>query len=468
MKKYNNLLYALLSLCLVFYSCEKYLDVKENSTQVSISTANDCQLLLDNYGLMNISFPFDGEASADDYYMLDTKYNLLGGEDKDIYTWAANAQRSLASDQWQNPYKIIYNANLVLENLPKLKVPADQATMDNIKGQALFFRAFTFWSIAQLYAKPYSVTAGTDLGIPLRLSPDLNDVSNRGTVQQTYDRILQDLNEAVTLLSPSSPVSSRPNKTAAYAMLSRVYLSMNDYPNAFKNANSALGLNSQLIDYNTLSTSSTTPFSPRFKNKEDIFHSVMTNAFALLYPGITFVPSLSTAKIDLDLVNSYDNNDLRKSIFFKTIVEAGRPNSYLFSGNYEPITTAQFFNGLAVDELLLTRAECYARANNKDAAMTDLNMLLRSRWKTGTYVDMSATDANDALAKVLVERRKELLMRGLRWTDLRRLGLGATRKVMVGSTLTTIATLQPNDVRYTLLIPKEVITNAPQIQQNPR
>ncbi|WP_186774472.1 RagB/SusD family nutrient uptake outer membrane protein [Chitinophaga pinensis] len=53
--------------------------------------------------------------------------------------------------------------------------------------------------------------------------------------------------------------------------------------------------------------------------------------------------------------------------------------------------------------------------------MKDLNTLLRSRWVTGTYADMTATDGADALLKVLRERRKELIFRGRRWTDLRRL-----------------------------------------------
>jgi len=113
----------------------------------------------------------------------------------------------------------------------------------------------------------------------------------------------------------------------------------------------------------------------------------------------------------------------------------------------------------------LIRAECYARSGNISGAMTDLNTLLRKRWDN-TYVDLSATDADDALNKVIIERRKELLMRGQRWTDLRRLNKESTfATIQIRSDQNV--TLLPNDSRYVLLIPSEVIQNS-NIAQNTR
>jgi hypothetical protein len=95
--------------------------------------------------------------------------------------------------------------------------------------------------------------------------------------------------------------------------------------------------------------------------------------------------------------------------------------------------------------------------------MADINTLLRSRWKTGSYTDQSAANGAQALQIVLKERRKEPVMRSLRWTDLRRLQNETLTRVVDG----TNYTLAPGDSRFTLLIPQEVITNS-QLPQNLR
>jgi len=455
--------------CLSFASCKKYLDIKVNNNQVFIETAQDCQLLLDNYSIMNLDYPSDGEASAGEYYLNDAAYSTQNAEDQLIYTWNRNAVRDKATPQWRNTYFIIYNANLVLETLEKLKgKDTPQAALDNLRGQALFFRSYCIWQILQLYANQYtSSSANQDLGVPIRLTSDINEVSFRGTLQQAYDRVVLDLKESANLLFTSVPSVSRPGKAAAYAMLARVYLSMGNYPLTLENVDSALQLQGSLLDYNSdevnKSPTTNTPFS-RF-NKEVIFHTVMVNS-PLLNPGSESNP---IARINPAIVSQYELNDLRRIVFLKQNKTAGVfDGTYRFTGNYEQSSGATLFNGLATDELYLTRAECYARLGNISAAMNDLNTLLKTRWLAGTYVNKVALNADEALVIILAERRKELLMRGQRWTDLRRLNREgrssvALSRIIQGETYS----LPPNDLRFTILIPNEVIINSP-LQQNPR
>lgn len=455
MRKYIYLISFLFSS--FFISCQKYLDVKKNSNYGQVETAADCQLLLDDYNVMNVGYPSDGETSSDDYYLIDQDYNnsQVSPEDRVFYIWSAGAIRPSASSQWQKPYYAVYYANLVLECLDKLnKGGTDQATLNNLRGSALFYRAYAFWQIAQLYTHPYSeATASQYPGIPLRLTSDINDKSDRGTVADTYNKIIQDLTEAVSLMPPTSTVPTRPNKTAAYAMLARTYLSMSDYNNALKNADAALSLNHTLVDFNTLDASYNMPFDPKF-NAEIIFHTVTTDDDQPL--------NNYRAKINNDLVVSYQDNDLRKGI----LIKSNGDSTYRFIGNYDAAYTTILFDGIAVDEMYLTRAECYARAGQTDLAMSDLNTLLKTRWATGTYVDKTASSADDALSVILSERRKELVMRGMRWTDLRRLNQDPKFAVTLTRTiLGQTYTLPPNDPRYTLLIPTEVILNG-HIPQN--
>lgn len=121
----------------------------------------------------------------------------------------------------------------------------------------------------------------------------------------------------------------------------------------------------------------------------------------------------------------------------------------------------------------MIRAECKARAEDVGGAMSDLNTLMRNRWdKNVTYVPFVAVNALDALKQVLNERRKELVFRGLRFADLRRLNSDSrfattlTRKLTIGGLEQTYS-LPPNDPRYTLLIP-ELVMQSTNMIQNPR
>ena len=454
---------------LAFTSCQKFVDIKKDSSQSFIETANDCQLILDNYDLFNTGYPIDGEISADDYYLDDTRYNdpyTLTIEDRILYTWRSNAIR-VAAQQWVGPYNKIYQANLVLEAIAKLEGKEQASVLNNLKGSALFLRAYSLWHVAQIYAKPYGTTSNQDPGVPIHLVSDINDRPGRGTVKQTYDQIIADLTEASALLNTTSSIASRPNKVAAYAMLSRVYLAMEDYPNALTSASSALVLKpaSNLINFNDLDKNSFAPFR-RF-NDEVIFHSVVLSQNGMLEPGYGYE---NLAIIAPEIISSYQDNDLRKTVYVKENTDLPTPmNTWRFVGNYESaVGSAKLFNGLALDELLINRAECYARAGNVTSAMADLNTLLLTRWVKDSYVNMTATDAANALGKVLIERRKELLMRGTRWTDLRRLNKDTRfAKTLTRTVEGATYTLPANDSRYTLLIPQEVITNSA-LEQNIR
>jgi tetratricopeptide (TPR) repeat protein len=290
----------------------------------------------------------------------------------------------------------------------------------------------------------------------LRLSSDINIPSTRSTVQQTYDQVIADLKKAADLLPENSGYATRPNKISAYGALARVYLSMGAYVNAGKYADLYLTKQSTLMDYNTINVSAS-PVFPLF-NPEYIYYSR-----PYLFTAAT---SLLGAKIDSVLYKSYAANDLRKSLFFSTNADG----SIAFRGSYEGqagVFASVPVDGICTDEMYLVRSECYARAGNKNAALDDLNALLIKRWKTNLFMGVTATDAADALTKILAERRKELLFRSVRWTDIRRLNLEGANITLQRLINGVVYTLPPNDLRYVELIPVEVLNLAP-LPQNPR
>lgn len=454
-KAINNCIFFLLILilCCITISCKKYLDLKPDKKLVLPETLQDCQAILDNYSVMNGGIGI-GEVGSDNYYMILAHWNAIGKPEKDLHVWDANvAPRSGA---WSGPYNSIFYANQVLETLNKIGSTNDTQTWNTLKGSALFYRGYAFFQLTQVFCQPYKAGSAINaLGIPLRLSPDVNIKAERGNLQKVYEQIIKDLQEATTLLPNTVSPKSRPGKAAAYAALARTYLMMQDYANAGVSADNSLKIYNTLIDYNSLNAADHRPFVKN--NAEVLFNAVASGGLPLL--SVVY-------KIDPGLYASYNNNDLRKSAFFN---DNGN-ETFGFKGHYnDRLNEGEFFNGLTTDEMYLTRAECYARTGNTTSAMIDLNTLMKNRWSNQvTYPTFTAGNADDALSQILSERRKELILRGIRWSDLRRLNMDSRyAKTITRNLNNQIYSLVPQDLRYTWLIPLDALANT-DMQQNPR
>jgi len=439
-------------LFIITSSCKKFLDQKPDQKLAVPSTLYDLQTLLDNYSVLPLD-PASDEVSADNYYLTTTTWQSLSLEtDRRMYTWEKDNIFQPVSGDWVTVYRKIYYYNTVLDYLQKIPVTTSNAAeWNHIKGQALMLRAKSFLQAAVIWSLAYDpATAAADLGIPLKLKADLNEVSVRSSVEQTYEQVIGDLKASVPLLPPKAIHVVRASRSAAYAFLARTYLAMRDYANAGRYADSCLQISNTLLNYNTLSTTATYPFSQY--NTEVLFQS------AQLPP----ILANTRAKIDSALYASYAANDCRKTIFFK----ANTDGTWGFKGSYDG-SGGGLHTGIATDEVYLMRAECFARAGNTAAALTDLNTLLQMRMKTGTFIPVTAGSPGQALFIILQERRKELLMRCTRWMDIKRLnkeGAGITLKRIVNN---QVYTLPPNDLRYALAIP-EYIIDITGMPQNPR
>src|SRR5690606_32948220 len=127
-----------------------------------------------------------------------------------------------------------------------------------------------------------------------------------------------------------------------------------------------------------------------------------------------FTTVSSTIRLDTTLYASYAEDDLRRTLFFRTSSTRVYPRR-----TYTGQTT--FFSGLTTDELYLIRAECQARDGDATGSIADLNTVLLNRDQTCTFIPYADKTPAEALELILTERRKEPVWRGLRWSDLRRL-----------------------------------------------
>ena len=439
----------LLLLPAMFAGCKKYLDAKPDYSQSTASSLTDLQAILDDAEYMNKRSPAIAEAPADDYFLPESSYNSLDDKSKKIYTW--NLTDYTFPDDWASLYTQIYNANLCLENLQKIdRTNANGREWDNVKGSALFFRGYAFLTLTWTFSKAYDNSfAQSDYGISLRTSSDFNVPSTRATVEESYRQILRDLKEALPYLPDLQPIPLRPSKAAVYGALARTYLSMRIYDSAYTFANAALQLNDDLSDYNSVDVTSPLPFT-KF-NEEVIFYSVIgQHSLSSAHPDY--------ARIDSNLYNSYEDNDLRKTGFFLPLADGYRFKGMYSDNPYLP------FTGIATDEMYLVRAECEARLNKLAAASDDLNTLLEKRFVTGTYLPITASDATELLDTILAARRKELVMRTLRWIDIKRLNKEGRDIIPTRIIDGQQFTLPPNDNRYAIPLPADIIrlTGMPQ------
>jgi hypothetical protein len=450
MKKFINTI--LIVSCLIVAGCsDDFLEKKPDKSLVVPTTLEDLQALLDNADrVMNI-VPAIGMVASDDAFTTDNAWQgLFTATERNSYIWKDNIYEGEACGDWNIPYQQVFYANVVLEGLENIEATsANEGQRKSIKGSALFFRAHAFHQVLELFSMPVGGSSG--LGIPIRLTADVNAEVTRASRAETFNQIINDLTDALPLLPVNSAYKTRPTIAAAKALLARVYLIMGEYENADSWASESLNENNFLLDYNTLNAAATRPVARM--NDEILFHGQM-----ITYGYTVF----STTYVDTLLYASYENDDLRKQVFFRL----RSPNRYTFKANYTGTST--LFGGIANDEVYLIRAECRVRLGNIVGALEDLNALLKKRWKTGTFVPVEETDPEILLARILEERRKELLFRVTRWSDLKRLNQDDRFAVTLHRNLNgTEHNLPPNDIRYAFPIPDQEIQTSG-IEQNPR
>ena len=442
-------LILLVSIAMSLGSCKKFLDEKPDRSLSTPDKLQDLQALLDGAARMNRAAIAPMNAS-DEFYLQPTVWTALPKQfDKDCYVWSPETQND---QDWEALYIIVYYANTILDNIDRAGKNGTAAEYNSIKGSALFFRAHAYYQLSQTFAAQFDPnTAESTKGIVLRGNSDFSIPSKRSTIKETFEQILGDLNEAKTLLPIDVLYKTRVNRASAFALMARTYLIMGDYDNALNNASSALELNNRLLDFNALDARTTAPF-PLF-NDEVVFYC-NTN--------LPLVSVSSRAIIDTALYRSYQDNDLRKSVYFSSNGKGG----YFFKGSLNG-STSNIFNGIANDELYLIKAECEARTGNAPGSMRTLNTLIRKRFKTGSFTDFSAANSDEALQLVLAERKKELIYRGLRFSDIRRLNMKGAAIFLTRNLDGKIYRLEPNDKRFTWLIPQKVISLT-ELEQNER
>lgn len=378
---------------------------------------------------------------------------------------------------WQQAYQTINACNVFLEGMDASgkKVVGD-SLYNNYTAEAKVLRAVTYYSLLQLYAKPYTNNAGKNPGLPLRLKGNtgLADYNlARSTVDEVYQQIIKDLNYAETNL-PSKYATAvlntiRAQKNSAIAFKTRVYLSMGDYANTIVEANKLVSTAAPFVTTNTANTTHslpadiTTVFKTPYTSTESVFsiafasgdapgNSLATNFLPNSADG-TGLGSAGTGQFYVfasGIVSdaAWKTTDKRRNFIFTTA--SGTNKGRLWCSKFAVGTPyTDYIPVIRYSEVLLNLAEALANVNGLDTRATAILNAVRGRSDATTI--FKPTDKTDLLNKILNERRIEFFGEGIRNGDLMRLGLPIPAKTPVGST--PVPAANPSDGNYIWPIP---------------
>lgn len=468
MKRLNIVLH--ISLGFTCLSCgEAFLDVKPNQNQRVPTSITDYLALLDNptsnSNPMNIRSSHTlGIIGGDEFYISEEHWDNFStgirfNYQKNAYIWEKAIYEGgeggpLNPTDFQTGYQRILNCNIVIDGLREM-TEKNGEDWRLTAGMAYFHRAWNYYNLAQLYCPVYNArTARSDWGLPIRREADPTTTQSRSSVYETYVQIADDLTLALQFL-PDKPINPfRPSKVAAYALFARLYLQIGEYDKSLEYADSCLTIQPELNNFNEIVVDGNYVFPLYgFGNPEVIFTTAAFNA--QIYSSTRF-------NVDTLLFDSYTSEDLRRHLYFRTNTN-GQTQFY---GSY--YGNDLFFTGLSTNEVYLIRAESYARLGNAPAALKDLNHLMRHRHNQSTFEPITYADEYDVLNWIVAERRKELVLRGTRWEDLRRLNKEVRfEKAMKRVLGERVFELPPSHSRWVWPFPPEAIQVGGYLQ-NPR
>ena len=472
MKLMKQLIYTCVLMCCVMCSsCNDYLDIVPKGNKIPTTLADYEALLRDEYTIGQTPIS-NALYLLNDYYV--TVSNLNSPTlTRANYMWDETADRILLNNADESTYYQLYAAisscNLIIENVPSATEATD-AERAEVIAYAKVIRSLCYFVLANYYADTYdAATAGEKLSVPLITSANINAPSQQVTIQAIYDFIIQGVQEAIGEGLPEQSMTVlHPNLGAAYALLARVYLQMQNYSEALSYANLALGQNDQLYDWNAYYDE----HRSTIENPEDYTglptptdYSYVENYYFRCGNGS---PNYTTNELNIPVERAerFEEGDARFLSRWK-LYSQNQDTYYRGVGN-------GYFNwgGLTTTEVYLIKAECQARlAQGGDftEAMNTLNAVRQTRIRPEVYQPLTASTLTEAIELIRRTKDNELIFSIVPFADARRFNQeGTYARTMTKTYEDETYTLRPDSHLWTMPFPAGAINNPGNgsIQQN--
>jgi hypothetical protein len=456
-KNYSHCVVAVLFSLLLFSSCKKFLDAELDKSLLEsdkvysndvTATASVISLYVDlaNPGLIAGSPGGVQSVSSLSAAELTNYPRNPGYVEFDSHNLLPTNNSIKA--MWDALYSYIYRTNTIVQGL-EVSNGVTSATKSQLKGEALFVRAFCYFYLVNLYGGVPIVT-GTDYTINSSLS--------RSSVDDVYAKIIDDLKQSQSLLIPQYPTAQkvRPNKHTATALLARVYLYRGDWLKAEAEASSVIAQTQYSLPALNVAF---------LANNTDAIWQIMSvvtqiNTWEAYYNIFSSTPQNHV--LTTSFLNSFEPNDGRKTSWIgSATIPAGTfyyPAKYkaLFKPVSDPWT--EYTTPFRLAEQYLIRAEAFTKQNKLAQAIADLDKI-RSRAGLPLIANTNPSISQaDLLLAIERERSSELFVEyGHRWFDLKRTNRA---QAVIGGAITQNDLLWP--------IPQSEFDRNPNLgQQNP-
>lgn len=429
--------------CVLFSSCgNDWLENAQPSTSTesskAITSVRDAQYALN--GVYDILRGYEYYGARMTYYADATGEDMMAnGDTKRVaknYLFDFNKD-NVPSSLWYQPYRAIRNVNGLLDYVNSVAESALTAELKDIKGQALTIRAMGHFDLAKVYGKPFTQDNGASLAAPIEITKHLpTSKPSRNTVKEVYVQVITDLETATSLLSAARN-DGKLNKFAAQLLLARAYLYTGEDLKAY---NTVTKMISEAVTAKTAAKGQYTLWT------NDEYSGVWAKDFTseiLFQLAINKVEN-GPAKEgignlmwrggynDIILSGDYltllntDLDDIRQKIIIK--FTDSKKNNFYYLNKY-PGNTAAGENPEQADIPVLRLSEAYLIAAEAAVKLGDNANALK-------YLNAIVTRANPAksitgtvtLARVMDERRKELVGEGHRLFDAMRNNMRIERK----------------------------------------
>lgn len=356
---------------------------------------------------------------------------------------------------WNASYTVILRANNII-NSPI----ADNANIQQIKGEAYAIRALAYFNLVRYFGSPY-ILDPSKLGVPIVTTYQADLKPERAKIADVYTLINKDLTQAYTLMTKFTN-SSQFSKYSAKALQAKVYLAMGDKTNA-KTAALDVITNS---GFTAISSAAHTGYwagvAPRTDKVETLleisFDAVANNAFDALPYIYLQSGNYGDMLCSSELYDLFETADIRKSLY-ATGIRGGLASVFVnkygsFTGDHSDTKV------IRMSEMYLIAAEASYPSNTTDA-LKYVNEVTSRRGATAI-----ASSGSALLEAIITERRKELAFEGERYLDMQRLQRNIVRSKNYPASALSI---DFTNYRRIMPIPQGELDANPSIksQQNP-